>query len=146
MPFESDRKFLLRVNRACAVAKHEAAFETKFNVEIKRDKTGEVIDVQKRPKDIVQVMLKEEKDKKKKKKKKTGENAENNILTKSQKRRAKLVEKKKKKLEKVHNEWDKFQDNVTFGEQAHAPPSLTLPKKNIEASNKVSFFCCIENR
>lgn len=139
MPFESDRKFLLRINKACAVAKHEAAFENKFGVEIKRGEAGEVIDVAKRPKDIVQVMLKEEKNKKKKKKKSKG-GEEKEILTKSQKRRVKLVEKKKKKLEKADNEWDKFQDKVQFGEQVHAPPSLTLPKRNIETSSKVRFY------
>ncbi|RZB40903.1 coiled-coil domain-containing protein 137 [Asbolus verrucosus] len=128
-PNESEREFLLRVHRECDAVKHEAAFEQKFGVEVKRNELGEVESVEKR-KDPLKVMLKEVRREKKKKKGK-GDEAR---LTKSQKRQLKLAEKKKKKLESKVDEFEKFRDKVKFGEQVHAPPTLTLPKR-VTATN-----------
>jgi hypothetical protein len=125
-PNESNYQFLLRVNRECSIIKHEAAFEDKFGVEVKKNEDGEIEYIKKRAKDPVQIMMKEARNQKKKKKKKDEEEPR---LTKSQKRRLKLAEKKKKKLDGKFDEFEKFQDHVEFGEQAHAPPTLTAPKK-----------------
>lgn len=83
------------------------------------------MEIKKRPKDPVQVMLKEARKQKKVKK------IEVDVpkLTKSQKRRLKLLEKKKKKLNDNIDEFERFQDKVKFGEQAKAPPTLKVPKK-----------------
>lgn len=134
---ESDRDFLHRVNRECAMIKHEAAFEQKFGVEIQRNAEGEIESVKKRPKDPIQVMIKEARREKKKKKKDEGPR-----LTKSQKRRAKLLEKKKRKMGEKVDEFDRFQDKIKFGEQVHEPPTLVVPKKvkNNVGAPRVSFF------
>lgn len=86
----------------------------------------------KRERDEVDIMLrkarKEQKQKGKKKKvsKKMDEKPK---LTKAQKRKAKLQEKKQHKLESNIDEFEKYKDNVKFGEVTHAPPTLVLPKK-----------------
>jgi hypothetical protein len=92
-PNESNYQFLLRVNRECSIIKHEAAFEDKFGVEVKKNEDGEIEYIKKRAKDPVQIMMKEARNQKKKKKKKDEEEPR---LTKSQKRRLKLAEKKRK--------------------------------------------------
>ncbi|EFA08971.1 hypothetical protein TcasGA2_TC006678 [Tribolium castaneum] len=122
-PNESDKQFLYRVHKHCAMVKHEAAFEEKFGVEVQRNAEGEIEGVKKRAKDPVQVMVKEAKQAKKKKKE------EGPKLTKSQKRKLKLNEKKQKRINDKVDEFEKFQDRVKFGEQVHEPPTLTAPRK-----------------
>ncbi|KAJ8959027.1 hypothetical protein NQ318_022281 [Aromia moschata] len=55
-------------------------------------------------------------------------------LTKSQKWQLKKKEKKMKKSSKV-NEFEKYQDQVKFGEIVHAPPTLVAPKKVEKSQN-----------
>ena len=151
-PDEPDRLFLLRVKRECAMIQHEAAFQQKFGVEVKRNAEGEIEEVRKLPKDPVQMMLKEARRQKKGKNAKTKESSEPR-LTKSQKRRLKLAERKKKKMDGKVDGFKKFEDRVKFGEQAHAPPTLTAPKKvkNRDEVPRVNYcenliskseFCC----
>lgn len=142
-PGESDRQFLYRVNKVCDRVKHETAFEDKFKVEIKRDSHGEVESVLKRAKDPIEMMMKQIKQEKKaKKKKKKGQNEEPR-LTKWQKRKLKQDQKKKDKIENNFEGFEKFKDEVRFGELVHAPPNLTAPKKvksQQQGGARVSYF------
>lgn len=54
-------------------------------------------------------------------------------LTKAQKRNIKLKEKKQNRLENNTDEFERYRDSVKFGEVAHAPPTLVLPKKAANA-------------
>jgi hypothetical protein len=49
---------------------------------------------------------------------------------KNERKKQKLKEMKKVKLEKNQDDFERFQDNVKFGEIVHAPPAIkTLPRK-----------------
>lgn len=142
LPGESDNAFLGRVNLTVREYLKEAEFENKFGVNVERDRdTGEVIGVEKRPKDELEELIKKAKKGKKKKKKQSNETGEPR-LTKTQKRSKKLSEKKQKKELAKIDEFDKFSDNVKFGETVHAPPNLTAPRKvsKTNLAPRVSIF------
>ncbi|CAG9824618.1 unnamed protein product [Phaedon cochleariae] len=132
---ESDREFVKRMNRICISVTKEAEFEQKYGVDIKRNEDGEIEGVLKRPKDELELMVKKLKnDKKEKKNKRKKEKlAENGTtiprLTKSQKRQNKLKDKKMRKQQQNADGFEKYKDNVKFGEIVHAPPSLTAPRR-----------------
>lgn len=128
---ESDKSLLRRVELACESAIQEAAFEKKYGVEIKKNpETGKVVDIVKRKKDEIDVLMrKARKEKLKPAKKIVKKIITEPRLTKAEKRKRKLKEKKEKKLQGEVNDFDKYKDNVKFGEIVHAPPNLVLPKK-----------------
>lgn len=78
----------------------------------------------------MQKARKQQTDKKVKKKKKV--DVTEPRLTKSEKRKLKLKVKKEKKLMSKVDDFDKYKDNVKFGEVVHKPPTLPLPKKGGE--------------
>lgn len=128
---ESDKSFLRRATVACETAIQEAAFEKKYNVEIKKNpETGQVEKVIKKKRDeIDELMQKARKAKDKKVKKPKKKIAIEPRLTKTEKRKLKLKEKKEKKLKGKANDFDSYKDSVKFGEIVHEPPNLVLPKK-----------------
>lgn len=101
----------------------EAKFEAKYGVNVKVDPdTGEV-SVTKQPRDEIDEM---ENSSCKKLKKRAAEPKSN----KNERKKQKLKEMKKVKLEKNQDDFERFQDNVKFGEIVHAPPAIkTLPRK-----------------
>jgi hypothetical protein len=101
----------------------EAKFEAKYGVNVNVDPdTGEV-SVTKQPRDEINEM---EHSSRKKLKKRAAETKSNKNECKKQK----LKEMKKAKLEKNQDDFERFQDNVKFGEIVHAPPAIkTLPRK-----------------
>lgn len=90
---------------------------------------------------MLQEARKEKKQKGKKKKKKVDSEPR---LTKAQKRNVKLKEKKQNKLENNIDEFERYTDSVKFGEVAHAPPTLVLPKKagNLHCAPRVRVLKC----
>lgn len=128
---ESDKSFLRRVNTACETALQEADFEKKFGVEIKKNpETGKVEEIVKKKKDEIDILMrKARKEDGKKIKKKPKKTVTEPRLTKAEKRKLKLKVKKEKKLLGKVDDFDKYKDTVKFGEIAHAPPSLAVPKK-----------------
>lgn len=135
LPNETDRQFLYRINKICDEVKKEAAFENKYGVEIKRNEMGEIEKVVKRPKDVLELMIKKAKrDKKANKKDKKNAQVENEEikLTKSQKWQLKKKEKRLKKLKgssQIEQELNR-REQIKFGDIAHAPPQLVVPKKS----------------
>jgi hypothetical protein len=101
----------------------QAKFEAKYGVNVKVDPdTGEV-SVTKEPKDKTNDI---DNSSRKKKMKKSAEIKSN----KNERRKRKLEEMKKMRLEKTHDDFERFQDHVKFGETVHAPPAFTsLPRK-----------------
>lgn len=144
---ESDQSFLRRLDNVCETAMQEAAFAKKYRVEIKKNpETGKVEEIIKKKKDEIDVLMhkaRKEGDKNVKKKRKQKNNEVR--LTKAEKRKLKLKEKKEKKLLGKVDEFDRYKDNVKFGEIVHAPPSLKLPKKG---GDKLipRVRCLIKNR
>lgn len=116
------------MNRICQDVIRETAFEDKYHVDIKRNEEGEVEGMKKRPKDELQVLMKEAR-KKKKKKKPLGDPAPK--LTKSQKWAKKQAEKKQKKQSATDKDRSYLPQTelIKFGEIAHAPPSLVAPRR-----------------
>jgi hypothetical protein len=101
----------------------EAKFEAKYGVNVNADPdTGEV-SVTKQPKDEINEI--EHSSCKKQKK-----NCAERKSSKNVRRKQKLEELKKVKLEKNQDDFERFQDNVKFGETVHAPPTIrSLPRK-----------------
>lgn len=95
------------------------------------------IDVVKRPKDELELIIKKikkEKKEKKMKKKKLKDNKDGGKddlprLTKSQKWALKKKQKKLKKKSQNFDEFQNYKDEVKFGETVHAPPTLVTPRK-----------------
>ncbi|XP_066159283.1 coiled-coil domain-containing protein 137 [Euwallacea fornicatus] len=137
MPGESDRKFKRRVDMICADYLKESAFENKYHVDITRNIEGEVDGVVKRPKDELELLVKKLKKEKKTKKTKSGKKnslqnqEENRKLTKSQKWAMKKQDKKQKKIFETSEDHNFLpqKEQLRFGEVAHAPPILVVPKK-----------------
>lgn len=135
---ETDKSFLDRVHNQTEEVLKEAKFSEKYNVDIIRNRdSGQVESVRKRPKDELGEYLKKVKSNRgKNTKSKRQQLAEAEPkLTKSQKKRQKLLTKKRKQLENnpKENKEDRQQQHgrqseVVFGEVAHAPPTLTLPR------------------
>jgi hypothetical protein len=111
----------------------QAKFEEKYGVNVKVDPdTGEVL-VTKEPKDEIDET---ENSSRKKKTKKSSEIKSN----KNERRKKRLEEMKMMKLEKTRDDFERFQDNVKFGETVHAPPAFTsLPRKadSVDTKDKV---------
>ncbi|KAL1493127.1 hypothetical protein ABEB36_011248 [Hypothenemus hampei] len=134
-PNESDKQFKHRMEIMSTQYIKEVAFENKYNVDIKRNKSGEVEGVVKRKKDelelLVKQLKKQKKTNKKNKKNQTSESVEQPRLTKSQKWSLKQLEKKNKKLNNSDDVHDsRFRkETIAFGDVVHGPPSLTVPKK-----------------
>lgn len=132
---ESNKSLLRRVELACESAIQEASFERKYGVEIKKNpETGKVVDIVKRKKDEIDILMRKARKEKGKPQKKTVKKVTTEPrLTKAEKRKQKLKEKKEKKLQGQVNDFDKYKDNVKFGEIVHEPPNLILPKKGAKA-------------
>lgn len=131
---ETDQSFVRRVHLACETVIQEAAFEKKYGVEIKKNpETGKVEGIVKSKRAKIDELMKsarKEGDKKVKRKplNKIGEPR----LPKTERRKLKLKEKKQKKLKAKVDEFDKYKDNVKFGEIVHEPPNLSPLKKGGE--------------
>lgn len=136
-PGESDHRFWHRVNRETNAFIKETEFETKFNVEIKRNpETGYIEGVEKKQKDELDELAKLRAKHKNIKKKKKPEGSV--TLTKSQKRKQKLLRKKEKRYQDNLDEFKVFKDKVEFGETVHAPPELKVHPRNVDKTgNKV---------
>ncbi|CAG9773161.1 unnamed protein product [Ceutorhynchus assimilis] len=134
-PGETDREFKHRMNRICSEVIKEAAFEDKYQVDIKRNQDGEVEKVVKRPKDeleqLVKKLKKEQKSKKNYKGKKINQTDTEPKLTKSQKWALKKTAKKNKKQNNKDIDFGFVpqKENFKFGDVVHAPPTLVAPKK-----------------
>lgn len=138
---ETDKSFLNRVNNQTEEVLKEAKFSEKYNVDIIRNRdSGQVECVRKRPKDELGEYLKKVKSNRSKNtKSKSQQRAEAEPkLTKSQKKRQKLLTKKRKQLEnnpKESKDSQQQHSEVVFGEVAHAPPTLTLPRITRRSTN-----------
>ncbi|XP_050297903.1 coiled-coil domain-containing protein 137 [Anthonomus grandis grandis] len=132
---ESDREFKRRMNRICTEVVKEAAFENKYQVDIKRNEDGEVEGVVKRPKDeleqFVKKIKKERNQKKSKKGKKKAEEGAQPKLSKQQKWALKKKEKKEKKITNREEDYNlqPKKEIIKFGEVVHAPPNLVAPRR-----------------
>ncbi|XP_060520706.1 uncharacterized protein LOC132698563 [Cylas formicarius] len=129
-PGESDRAFKNRVNQVCQEIIREAAFEDKYKIDVKRNQHGEVEGIAKRPKDELEELVKNaRKGKTGKKNQKRTNQDKGQKLSKSQKWAMKKTEKKKKKKLDLHENSGPQKEIIKFGEVAHAPPNLIVPKK-----------------
>ncbi|CAG9860729.1 unnamed protein product [Phyllotreta striolata] len=135
LPGESDKNLLQRVNKLCVDTLKETEFADKYGVEIKRNEDGEIEGVVKKPKDELELLMKQARKKEKakekgiKKKKKPKTDQVPIKLSKWQKRKKKLNEKEQNKEMRNIDEFKQYKDNVKFGETAHAPPSLVAPRR-----------------
>jgi hypothetical protein len=101
----------------------EAKFEAKYGVNVSVDPNTGEMSVTKQPKDEIDEI--EHLSRKKQRK-----NSVQRKTSKNEWRKQKLQEIKKVKLQKNRDDFERFQDNVKFGETVHAPPSIkTLPRK-----------------
>lgn len=143
LPGESSKAFMCRVNQTVKEYLKETKFENKFGVNIKRDETtGEVLGVEKRPKDEFEELLKKARSKKGKKKKKKASKDDEPKLTKSQKKLKKITEKKERRELARADDFDKYKDEIKFGEIVHAPPTLDVPRRvsKTNVASRVSFI------
>lgn len=105
----------------------------------------QILEVVKKPKDELEVLLKKirkEKKEKKNKKKSNKNNAEDTPrLTKSQKWSLKKKQKKLKRKAQNIDDFQKFKDEVRFGETVHGPPTLVAPRKaeKFQSTPRVSY-------
>lgn len=76
---------------------------------------------------------KQKKEGKQNKKKKTENKGPR--LTKSQKWALKKKEKKLKKKSQNIDDFQKYKDEIRFGETVHAPPTLVAPRKVVKSQN-----------
>ncbi|CAL7934933.1 unnamed protein product [Xylocopa violacea] len=131
-PGESEQHFLHRVNRDTHAFVNETAFEKKYNVQVKRDpETGNIEGLTKCEEneiDKIEMLRAKHKNVRKKKKKSSDEPR----MTKTEKRKEKLKLKKQKRIEEKVDEFDKFRDQVKFGEVVHEPPQLKVRPKNAD--------------
>ncbi|XP_017782369.1 PREDICTED: coiled-coil domain-containing protein 137 [Nicrophorus vespilloides] len=123
---ESKEEFLDRVNNVCDDLVADAEVSKKYNVELKRNDSGDIVDVVKGKKDVLEEYVnKITKEKNKKGKAK----AKGDGLRKTQRRALKLKEKKAVKEARDVDEFKKMKDDVAFGEIVHAPPTLVVPRR-----------------
>lgn len=138
---ENQYQFWQRVNRETHNFIKETEFETKYNVEVKRNaETGDIEGVVKKPKDELSELEKlraKHKNVKKKKKKKV--DVERTVkLSKAQKKREKLLKKREKRDQDDIDEFKTFKDKVEFGDVVHAPPQLKAhPRDKNQTVSKV---------
>jgi hypothetical protein len=141
-PNETDHQFWNRVNRETQAFIKETEFESKYNVEVKRNvETGKVEGIENKPKDKLTELEKLQYKHKNINKKGKAVNDQNK-LTKSQKRKLKCLQKKQQKYEN-NNDFNSLKDKVKFGDVVHAPPELKVLDQNIKKTiNKVysGFF------
>ncbi|XP_067006354.1 coiled-coil domain-containing protein 137 [Anabrus simplex] len=122
-PGESNYFFMHRIERTCQEVLKESQFEEKFNVAVQRNpETGEVVSVTKAPKNKIEDLVGSSKKKNKNK-------GKPEKLTKKERRKIKMMEKRAKMKDKEVDEFDRFKDEVKFGEIVHQPPSLKTPLK-----------------
>ncbi|XP_014213619.1 coiled-coil domain-containing protein 137 [Copidosoma floridanum] len=138
-PDESPEKFYHRISRETEAFVKETQFETKYNVDVKRNpETGEIKGVDKRFKDnIDKIEDLKKKHKNVGKRKKLTDADGHPKLTKAQKKKQKVLEKKQEDEEIL--DFDRFKDKVEFGDIVHAPPELKLPRNVNKINNKVSI-------
>lgn len=106
----------------------EAKFEEKYGVNVSVDPdTGEV-SVTKRPRDEINEI---EYSSRKKQKKNCAERKSSKKVW----RKQKLEEIKKMKLQKNQDDFERFQDNVKFGETVHAPPTIRTFPRNSDSTD-----------
>jgi len=131
---ESGKQFMHRVSRDTHNFLQEVAFEKKYGIQITRDSnTGKIQDLTKckHEKDDVETLGTKYKNIRKKK---IIEGSV--ILTKNKRQKLKLQIQREKKLEN-HDEFEKLQDKVVFGEVAHEPPRLKIKSKKINENRKL---------
>lgn len=151
-PNESDKDFMYRVTCATHDVINEMNFEEKYRVAVKRDETtGNIVSVEKQEDDPVDAMFKEKlkqlKNVKKEKKKIKKVCDDNAMLSKTARRK---LRKEQRKAERLNNEeeetfvnfkktkhdredgFERFRDEIKFGETVHEPPKLTaVPKRAV---------------
>lgn len=131
---ESDDAYLRRVNRITQESAKEAEFEAKYGVEVIRNKKTGEIKLRKKPRNEIDERLKQNSlDQHQNPAKKGAKPARTGIvLTADEKREiAKHMLKKRKTDKGAAAEADKKEfkhDHISFGEVAHAPPTLTTPR------------------
>ena len=135
LPNESRGQFMHRVTRETHNFLKETEFEKKYRVQVKRNpQTGEILGIEKPPKDEIDELLKH-KNIRKKKKKKEGENVK---ISKLEKKKQKILLKKQKEDEKRMDEGLQVREKIQFGEIAHQPPEITVkPRKAPKQNEKV---------
>lgn len=131
-PGESGKHFMHRVSRDTHNFLKEVAFERKYSIQIERDSnTGEIQSLTKcKCKNEAETLQTKHKNINRKKKIVEGITT----LTKNEKRKLKRA-KKKKKLQN-HDEFERLQDKVVFGEVAHEPPRLKIKSKKMNEDKK----------
>lgn len=101
----------------------EAKFEAKYGVNINVDPVTGEVSVTKQPRDEVDEI--EHSMHKKQNKNNPGRKSSKNL-----RKKQKLEEVKTVKLDKNQDDFERFQDNVKFGETVHAPPTIkAVPRK-----------------
>lgn len=156
-PEESDVMFMSRVSHATNDVINELKLEEKYQVAVKRDKTtGKILSVDKQGIDPVDAMFKEKlkhmKKKKNTKSKLINDDAAAN-LSKTARRKLRKEQRKAELLSKSDEEgfinfkkckrdkeegFERFRDEIKFGETVHEPPKLTaLPKKAVSSEADV---------
>lgn len=143
-PNESDSSYMRRVNRITQESVEEAKFEAKYGVEVIRDKKSGEIKLKKRPVNEIDERLKQNAANAKK----GGKKVKAPIVIAPEERKklikAMIKEKKEKESEtKAKTEVKEFErEEIKFGEVAHAPPQLTVPRlaKKAETVPRVRFF------
>lgn len=151
-PGEPDIKFLYRVSHATHNLINEIQFEDKHQIAVKRDKTtGEILSVEKQEQDPVDAMfekkLKQLKTVKKGKNKIKKGDDDNAVLSKTARRKLRKEQRKAERLNNAEEEsfvnfkkpkkdreegFERFRDEIKFGETVHGPPKLTaVPKKAV---------------
>lgn len=132
-PGESGKHFMHRVSRDTHNFLKEVAFERKYSVQIERDSnTGKIQSLTKCKREKNDAETLQIKHKNINRKKKIVEGI--TTLTKNEKRKLKRA-KKKKKL-KNHDESERLQDKVIFGEVVHEPPRLKIKSKKMNEDRK----------
>ncbi|KDR24303.1 uncharacterized protein LOC110827341 [Zootermopsis nevadensis] len=122
-PGETDSQFLHRIDEACHQVIQEAKFEAKYGVDINVDPVTGEVSVTKQPRDEVDEI--EHSMHKKQNKNNPGRKSSKNL-----RKKQKLEEVKTVKLDKNQDDFERFQDNVKFGETVHAPPTIkAVPRK-----------------
>ncbi|XP_011503126.1 PREDICTED: coiled-coil domain-containing protein 137 [Ceratosolen solmsi marchali] len=136
-PHENLHQFWNRVNTETKAFIKETEFESKYNVEVKRNfTTGKIEAIEKKPKERFTELEKfKTKHKNISKKKKTVDDSSK--LTKSQKRKQKLLKKKQEKYEDYVSDFKSFKDKIEFGDIVHAPPELKVRPRNSKEIDKV---------
>lgn len=142
---EPDEEYLRRVNRITQASIRESQFETKYGVEVIRNKRGEIT-IKKRPADELDEVMKEALRRQKRnggkdddpddataaKRRKKQEAKASQKMTDQERRKlvkTMMAEKKKAKAEAASKAVEYKTDVVAFGEVVHGPPTLVTPRR-----------------